>query len=198
MARKQQPFSRLFLNELLSDQESGRRLWWLPWLLLMIIAASALPAYYLPGDFFIRENWGVVATAYSGVLAFNAITLALSWSAISGILEVISRREFSSFLKSVGALDRYRFYIGGIHSIQLVAASVTLCALVSLFLDGVPELIHRFLFGIMLTLTLYALRWSHGAVQMANDLISNYSTFDSLDEEARKRVRLAVNNDPDV
>lgn len=164
-----------------------------PYILFSFGAISAGATYFIPNGFFFPSNWAVAATVYTGLLAFNALTLALAWGAIGRIYESITRPEFSSFLKNGGVLSTYLFYVSFVHLVQVVAAFVTLGSLIELFLPLGP-IYDKACFAATLTATLYALRWALGAVAIVQDLSWHYASYDSLAPEDKKRLRLAVNN----
>jgi hypothetical protein len=196
MTIEQHTFIESFLRETLDDYKKRGYRAFVPSYLLLALAGAVAVVHYIPGDFYMPLNQDVSATVYSGVLAFNAITLALSWSALGKILETITQKDFCSFLRSSGLLNLYRFYVDMIHGVQVAASVATFAALLVLLVGNiVPDIVHQSLAVATITLTLYAMRWSHGAVQISNDLIWQYAKFDGLDDEEKKALRMVVNND---
>jgi hypothetical protein len=49
--------------------------------------------------------------------------------------------------------------------------------------------------AVVIATTLYALRWSLGAVRIASDLIRQFAIFDGLDPKQKQALRVAVDND---
>lgn len=166
----------------------------IPTFLLLFGVLSAGAAYVIPIEFFSDKNWEVTATVYTGLLAFNALTLALAWSAIGRVYTSITQTQFSVFLKKGGLLSKYLFYISFIHILQVVAAFVTLISLVVIFLP-IPALYDRMFFWATLTTTLFALRWALGAVTVVQDLSWHYASYDALEPEEKRQLHLAVDND---
>lgn len=189
-------FIESFLRETLDDYKARGWVAFLPSYLLLALGCSIAIVRYVPNDFYMPLNQDISATVYAGILAFNAITLALSWSAIGKIQETITQKEFCSFLRDGGLLNSYGFYVDLIHAVQVFASIATFAAMLVLLIgNAVPDIVHQSLMAATITLTLYAMRWSHGAVQISNDLIWQYAKFDGLDEEEKKRLRMVVNND---
>lgn len=176
---------------------SGKNRGWfvtlVPWTVGSCAALSAAASYFTPVTFFFPSNWDVSATVLTGLLAFNALTLALAWGAIGRIYESVSQPGFSSYLRAGGVLATYLFYISYIHLTQVTAALVSLVTLVVLFMP-VPLLCHQILFGMTLATTLYALRWALGAVTVVQDLSWHFATYDGLAPEDKNKLRLAVSN----
>lgn len=195
MAAEQKTFVEIFLQETAEDYRR-RGIWALTPLWLFTSAALAAGVvYFIPASFYSESNQEVSTTVLAGILAFNAITLALSWSAIGKILETITQKDFCSFLREHGLLDSYRMYVEMIHWFQIAASLTTVITMLVLLVDNtLSTLIHQSLLISTVTLTLYAMRWSHGAVQISNDLIWWYAKFDSLNEEERDALRMVVNN----
>jgi len=164
------------------------------WFVLSVALGGLAVRFVVPESLFHEEKWEVTAAFYAGVLAFNAITMALSWSSISKILEITSQKGFSGYLQSAGMLDSYSFYVSFIHLVQVVACVLTLVAFVVLFAPINDALWKQLSLGASLSYTLYALRWSVGAVRVVKDLIWSYAKFDNLTDEERAKIKLAVNN----
>lgn len=167
----------------------------IPWSFLACGAGGSLIGYFMPASFFQDTRWDVSATFYAGLLAFNALTLALAWNAFGGVFERLSRTDFSAFLKSAGELEKYLFMISYIHLMQVVAAAVTLLSAVVIFMPVPWVWMDRIFIGVTVCFTAYALRWAVGSVKVSQDLVWNFSTFDALDAESKRRLRLAVNNE---
>lgn len=195
MINKRDPF----ISELLQDAAEVSRtkgvIHALPYYLVIFIALGSLAAYFTPIEFFAVERWDVSATVYSGILAFNAITLALSWSAIGRVLEIMSNPGFSSFLQSSGMLKTYRFYVSFIHITQVAASAVTFAALITIMLPVIPIWGEHIMLSLVVGFTLWALRWSLGAVRIVSDLVDSFATFDGLNDSQKQALRIAVNND---
>ncbi len=166
-----------------------------PWSFLACAAGGASAAFFMPSVFFQDGLWDVSATFYAGLLAFNALTLALAWNAFGGVFERLSRTDFSAFLKSAGELEKYLFTISYIHAMQVIAAAATLLSGLVIFMPVPWVWVDRIFIGLTVCFTAYALRWAVGSVKVSQDLVWNFSTFDALDAESKRRLRLAVNNE---
>jgi len=125
------------------------------------------------------SNAEIIMVILAGILTFNSITLALSWTALSKILEVISSPKFSSYLRSKQLFETYVFYVKHIHYIQLMAALITLVGLVSVVFIGLPLIAAKMIFGVSVGYTVFAIYWAHGAVNIVTDLLWHHSTFEA-------------------
>lgn len=188
-----------FISQLFQDAAEVSRskgaLHVFPYYFLSFMGLGAVAAFNIPIEFFAIERWDIPATVYSGILAFNAITLALSWAAIGRILEIMSNPGFSSFLQSSGMLKKYSFYVSFIHLTQVVASVVTLTTLIASMLPVIPIEGAQIMLALVIGFTFYALRWSLGAVRIVSDLINSFATFDGLDDSQKQALRLAVDNE---
>ncbi|MEM1234715.1 MAG: hypothetical protein AAGH70_11375 [Pseudomonadota bacterium] len=171
-----------------------------PWKILLCAALGWLVASNIRSDFFFPRRWDVSVAVYSGLLAFNALTMALAWNGISRVYDTMSSPKFSNFLQHTGVLARYHFILGFIHAIQSIAALITIAALALLLMKEVPGLgmigifWDRVAFAGTIGATLYALWWAYSAAVVARDLSWHHATFDGLDEEQIDQIRLAVDN----
>lgn len=182
-----------FLDEVKQDWKGGGIARIVPWLAVASGALGLTVAMLVPDALFKPASWGSVAAIYAGVLTFNGITLALTWTAIGKIYETISRSDFSRFLRAGGVLGTYLFYIHFMHMVQVAAACAALTGLFVSFVPA-PEVVYRIVMGLMVATTLYALRWAVGSVTIVQDLSWRFSTFDGLTEEEKSRVWLAASN----
>jgi hypothetical protein len=178
----------IFFDELKSDWQNGglRRL--LPWVMILCGCAGFAGGYYVDGDLFSKAQWQSLTALYAGVLTFNAITLALTWSAIGKMYDTLSDPEFSRFLRVSGVLNHYSFYIWVLHLIQILAAMAALAALVFVVLP-VTEIYSRIIFGSVIGTTLYAMRWAAGAVHIIQDLSWHFGSFSDLSPEEKATLR---------
>lgn len=148
----------------------------------------------ISSDFFFPRRWDVSVAVYSGLLAFNALTMALAWSGIGRVYDTLSAPKFSNFLQHAGVLARYHFVLGFIHTVQSIAALITIAAMGSLLVATFPLWADRLALAATVGATLYALWWAYSAAQVARDLSWHHATFDGLDEEQINSIRLAVDN----
>lgn len=193
-SRNNTSFIEAFLQDAIDVRRSKGVVHLVPYFFIGCYGVGAGAAYFFAPQFFTEGKWDVAATVYSGVLAFNALTLALSWFAIGRVLEIISNPGFSSFLKSNGMLSKYSFYCSFIHLTQVLAATVTFFSLLLLFIQSIPIWGQQMALAAVVGSTLYALKWSLGAVRIASDLIVHFATYDGLDKSQKQALRVAVNN----
>lgn len=181
-----------FLDEVKEDWKRGGFFRVVPWVALASIGAGVAVARFAPASLFTEANWATLTALYAGVLTFNGITLALTWSAVGKIYETVSRGDFARFLRASGTLGTYTFYIHFMHVVQVTAAVTALLALFATFvqIEGVDLL--RPAIGAVLATTLYAVKWAAGSVRIVRDLAWHSSTFDNLSDEEKKRVWLAA------
>ena len=165
-----------------------------PWVLILCGLLGWLFASNISSDFFFPRRWDVSVTLYAGLLAFNALTMALAWSGITKVYDSITEPGFANFLQHTGILAHYHFTLGFIHAVQVFAAAVTLLSVGVLMVAWIPIQIDRIALGITVGATLYALRWAYASAGVARDLAWHYATFDGLSNEERQRIRLAVDN----
>jgi len=170
--------------------------WWhlFPWKIALCGGAGWLLASNIQSAFFFPRRWDVSVAVYSGLLAFNALTMALAWSGIGRVYDTMSAPRFSSFLQYTGVLSKYHFTLGFIHSVQSLAALITIGSMGLLLIGEVDVFWDRVALASTVGATLYALWWAFSAAQVARDLSWHYATFDSLDDEQIRTIRLAVDN----
>lgn len=179
-------FGTLLRNELRVGLEKGfSRV--IPWLMIACSAVGYAAAHFADPRVFSQENWSTLAAVYGGVVTFNGLTLALSWSAIGRIYDTVSKAEFSRFLRASGLLNTYLFYVSLIHTVQVVSALAAVLGLVSVFLI-LPITIGPTVLAIVIATTLYAIRWAAGSSRVVKDLAWHYATFDDLSAEERRRL----------
>tara|TARA_Y100000815_G_scaffold273044_1_gene303331 strand:- start:746 stop:1336 length:591 start_codon:yes stop_codon:yes gene_type:complete len=167
----------------------------LPWRVAICCGAGFLVALNIEASFFYPRRWDVSVALYAGLLAFNALTMALAWSGIGRVYDSLAAPSFSSFLQHSGVLSTYLFILGFIHGVQTIAALLAIASLGILLVGWIPIWVDRITLALTLGSTLYALWWAYLAARVARDLSWHHATFDSLDEEQIQRIRLAVDND---
>ena len=166
----------------------------LPWKLFLCFGCGWLLASNIQSSFFYPRNWDVSVAIYSGLLAFNALTMALAWSGIGRVYDTMSAPKFSSFLQHTGVLSKYLFTLGFIHTVQSLASLITIFSLGLLLIGRVDILLDRIALASTVGATLYALWWAYSSARVARDLSWYYATFDDLDDEQINQIRLAVDN----
>ena len=171
-----------------------------PWKIATCLGLGFLVSFNVQSAFFYPRNLGVAVSVYSGLLAFNALTMALAWSGIGRVYDSMTSPKFSNFLQHTGVLAKYHFILGFIHTIQTLAATISIAGLaLSLIVrlpgqHGIPIFWERIALGCTLSATLYALWWAYSAAQVARDLSWHHATFDGLDDQEIESIKLAVDN----
>jgi hypothetical protein len=179
-------FGVLFRSEMIRSIETGfGRL--VPWIMLGCVGIGFGAARYASSELFQQGNAGTLATIYGGIVTFNGITLALTWSAIGKVYDTVARPDFSRFLRASKILSTYLFYVSLVHTVQVTSAVAAVLGLVSVF-QPLPPLVSRIAFGVVVATTLYAIRWAAGSAKIVQDLAWHYATFDELSPEERKRL----------
>jgi hypothetical protein len=149
---------------------------WRAYIRLRPIFAAAIGAaatWFMPvgvAGFWADASWGVSATVFGGVLAFNAILLAVGWSAFAKIYDVISAPDFSAFLKRHNILDVHLMFVTGIHFALAAAALISFAALIGLLLP-LPLLVDQILFGLTVATSVNGIVEAFRATGLMNDLI---------------------------
>jgi len=166
----------------------------LPWRISACGAFGFLIASNIQPDFFFPRRWDVSVAVYAGFLAFNALTMALAWSGIARVYETLSVPKFASFLQHTGVLVHYHFILGFIHAVQTVAALISIVGLGVILIGWIPIYWDRIALGATIGATLYALWWAYMAAAVARDLSWHLATFDGLNDEEIRNIRLAVDN----
>lgn len=145
-----------------------------------IIAAAA--AYALPSAFWADENWSVATTVYTGLLTFNGLILALSWSAFSKIYEIVSAPKFASFLRRNKLLGKYIVTVTFIHGLQLLAVVASAVGLFVVLVDVIWPWLDRAILGVMLFFSIYAIQQAAASVTIMHDLVWYKAAFDEHHE----------------
>lgn len=147
------------------------------WIVVSLIVGSAV-SYFVPNIFWTEENWEVSATIYSGILTFNGLMLALSWSAFSKIYEIISAPMFSSYLKKHDLLNGYIVYVSYVHMVQIVAVVASALGLVSVLFEIGSIWADRSILALVAASTIYSIKQASSAITGMHDLIWQKAIFD--------------------
>ena len=134
--------------------------------------------YFLPDTFWSAER-DTAIVVYTGILTFNGILLALSWSAFAKIYETIGAGKFSAFLQENDALDSFLFAVRYVHVFQMVAMIASIATLLLALFPDVPLLWQRGACAIMLGLSAYAIKQASMAVGVMQDLVRYKAAFDA-------------------
>jgi hypothetical protein len=165
----------------------------LPWVFGLCAGAGYGVASRASHLLFIDTHWGTLAAVYAGVLTFNGIALALTWTAIGKVYDTITRGEFAAFLRAAGSIQQYQFYIQFMHLIQIFAAVASVLGLFVTFAE-LPELVGRIAFGTVAAATLYSIKWAAGSVRIVRDLTDRQVEFDGLPADEKRRLMLVAAN----
>jgi hypothetical protein len=131
------------------------------------------------------------ATIYGGVLAFNALLLAVGWSAFSKIYEVIGNKEFASFLRRHDILDIHIMFVDLVHVALALSAFLSFVGTVALALP-LPMMAHRVLFSGMVGMSLYSMTEALRASSMMNDLIWDKAIAEANGQNSLRPVQSGV------
>jgi hypothetical protein len=142
-----------------------------PYVLLLLCLGAAISAYLIPDAFWDQDNWPVSTVVYTGILTFNGLIIALGWSAFGRIYDVLLTGEFGAYVAKHNLLNAYLTQITFMHVVQVLAVVASGTAIVTVLITGVPLLLARFVFGIVVALTAYAVRQAINAVSGMNDLV---------------------------
>lgn len=183
----------LFLDEVKTTWRRHRLRGVLPWVFGLCAGAGYAVAARASHLLFTDVHWGTLAAVYAGVLTFNGIALALTWTAIGKIYDTITRGEFARFLRVAGSVQQYQFYIQFMHLIQILAAVTSVLGLFITF-AALPELVGRIALGAVAGTTLYSIKWAGGSVRIVRDLTDRQVEFDGLPVEEKRQLMLVAEN----
>lgn len=157
------------------------------WLISFGLIGAAV-GYLSPNSFWAIDKLADRIALFAGVLTFNGLMLALSWSAFAKIYEMASAPGFSKWLETEGLLNTYYFFVDFIHYAQIAAVLVTFLSLMlSIILPTFPapfmdwaNLTGRISLAATITFSLYAMRYAIGSVRIMQDLVINRNKYESL------------------
>ncbi len=149
-----------------------------PYRLLVCAAVGGAVAYALPIEFWSDDRWDTSTAVFAGLLTFNALIIAVTWSAFSKVFEIITSGQFGAYLKSCNLLHRYLVSIGYINIAQGAAALASAAALLLVPMTFSHPLADRIVAGICVGLTAYALLQATEANRLMADLVWNKAIFD--------------------
>jgi hypothetical protein len=161
-----------------------------PYKLLACLAAGLGAAYYLPIEFFSDDKWEVSAAVFGGLLTFNALIIAVSWSAFSKVFEIIASNSFGAYLKARGLLHRYLIMIDFMNIVQIGAALISAAALLLVIVNLGVTFLDRGVAALCIASTMYSLSQAWSATQMMADLIWHKATFDRNQNSAATVLRM--------
>ncbi|KAB0678047.1 hypothetical protein [Aureimonas leprariae] len=141
-----------------------------PYWLALILGISTCAATLVSQDKVLAEP-SVTATLYGGVLALDALLLALSWSAFSRIYDAMFAPGFYEFLRKHQMLNVYLFHVGYIHASQIAAVLATGLALIVSLITVFPMWMHQVSFASSIFFSIYAIRQATGSVTLMHDIV---------------------------
>ena len=144
-------------------------------------------AYFVPTEFWLNSKWDVSTAVYAGILTFNGLVLALSWSAFSKIYEIIGSAGFCGYLKKNNLLNGYILYVGYVNAAQTVAVTVSGAALIVTLLEFGIIWVDKSILAIVIAATIYAIKQASSAISGMHDLIWQKAIFDEGVEEYKFR-----------
>src|ERR1700741_3142347 len=137
MAEKNESsFVKAWLKDL-SEEVDDRWYRIIPIWFVTFFAIGSAVAYSMPDTFWNPER-DTSTVVYTGILTFNGILLALSWSAFAKIYEMIGAGKFSAFLLENGVLNSYLFVVRYVHAAQMLAMVMSIAALLFLQFQDFP------------------------------------------------------------
>lgn len=170
-------FLTLFFEETASLHKNYGLKGVIPFWLLAFIGISVFVAYQIPESFWSDSSKNI--PSYVGILTLAGLLLALAWNAFAKIFENICAPKFSAYLQQNGMLATYMFHISYVQFAQLLAVISGGIGLVLLLCDGIPVLVHRYVFAAILATNAYAIKEAVGAVTILYDLVWYRAIFES-------------------
>jgi hypothetical protein len=168
-----------FLGAIRDEAEIRGWLAILPFALLSCGAVAAGIAYGMPYQFWSESKRELSVEVVVGLLTFNGLILVLGWTAFGRIYDVLLRGEFGKYLMRNKLLNAYILHITFMHIFQIAAVAATGGGLILVLFDGVPSIVSRIIFGMVLLFTMYAIKQAIDAVTAMNNLIWQSAFFES-------------------
>lgn len=151
---------------------AAKRKWraFIPHVFLSCLGAGFAASWSIDAAFWTQNNWDVSATVFGGLLAFNALLLAVGWSAFSKIYEVISGGRIGKILTGRGLLDEHLFFVDANHAVLVASAFMSGLGLFSILWPLHP-IADRTILAIAVGSSIYALIRSLSCTTMMHQLI---------------------------
>jgi hypothetical protein len=162
----------------------------IPYKLLLCSALGAAVGYCLPADFFSDARWDISTAVFAGLLTFNALIIAISWSAFSKVFEIIAAGNFGAYLKAHNLLHRYLVLIGFMNVAQIAAALISAAALLLVTMDLGHAIFDRAVAALSVASTIYSLSQALSATRMMADLVWHKATFDQMQSGGATVIRM--------
>lgn len=172
------PFLKSLLEAWQHNYESGGWPALFPVWVLSSLGLGGWLAWSLPATFWDGSKPEIPIAVMAGVLTFNGLTLALSWSSFGKIFEIIGAGEFSAFLRRNKLLSSYLVTVDWVHGAQVAAISATGLALFAPVLNLLPWAM-KLIFGMSVAMSIYAVRQGIKASAIMQDLIWQKAAFDA-------------------
>jgi hypothetical protein len=142
----------------------------LPYVLAVCTGLGAWAAWSIPGSFWNDDQWSVSATVYGGVLAFNAILLAVSGNSFAKIYEIITGPPIGPILRKHGLLEEHLGFADLTQLILVAAAIASLAGLITVLLPA-DLWVDRALLAGSFSLSAYSLARTLQTARMMHELI---------------------------
>jgi hypothetical protein len=172
-------FVSRFLEDLKEDVDRYGHHKLIPFWLIGAAGVAAVIVWILPASFWTDDLDSDRIALVAGILTFNGLVLAISWSSFSKIYEIASAQGFSTWLTQKGLLNGIHFLVDFIHTAQVLAVLASFAML--LFSPATQDYprISQALFGIMICFSIYALAYGSGAVRLMQDLVYYRHQFEN-------------------
>jgi hypothetical protein len=163
-----------------------------PYVVLASVGLGAYAAWSVPEAFWSDGKWDVSATVYGGVLAFNAILLAVSGNAFAKIYEIITGPTVGPVIRKHGLLEEHLAFVD-VNQLTLVAAALaSLAGLITVLLP-VLVWVDRSLLAATFSLSAYSLVRTMQASKMMHELIWEQAHLGDESSEPQPRLRPVEN-----
>lgn len=172
------PFLTSLLEALqLKHEGSGWRAL-IPYWLLISAGLGGWLAWSLPSTFWDGSKPDLPIAIMAGVVSFDGLVLALSWSSFGKIFEIVGAGDFSAFLRRHKLLSHYLVTVDYVHGAQIIAIMASGFALFAPVLELLPWAM-KLAFAVSIGTTIYAARVGVAASAIMQDLIWQRGVFDS-------------------
>jgi hypothetical protein len=179
MTKQRPPLSQSFATALKYSAERRGWLAFVPYFFLSCVGVGTAAAWSVPHDFWSDANQDVSATVYGGILAFNAILLAVSGSAFAKIYDIITGPVLGPILKKNDLLDEHLAFVDLNQLVLVFAALMSLAALVTVLLPALVW-VDRALLMATLAFSAYSLLRTLSSTKMMHELIWEQAHADDL------------------
>jgi hypothetical protein len=175
LSRGPRRFVAYWLRDLVVSHDE-RGLWAFLPLRLLICTLVGGGVGYVAEDAFFTDRSDRIAF-FAGILAVNAILLAVCWAAFAKIYDTLSDKEFGAWVRHHRAHGYYDFYVEFIQLAQMIAVVIVLFSLVLTIAGGVPPWLSRVALGASIGTSLYAGWWASGCVRIMQELADQRAAY---------------------